>query len=120
MRPEFVIDYPVALNADGFLKFNKSDDNSLINDNMELINARHKLINEKIPLFIKSLENLDNLPVDSWSFTKDIHSAGINIRYIGLIAENAKLPHICNLCMIEMVARTCKKIYRHEMFSVIS
>lgn len=24
------------------------------------------------------------------------------------------------MCLIEMVARTCKTIYRHEMFSLIS
>ena len=70
--------------------------------------------------FIKSLENLDNLPIDSWGFTKDLHAAGINMKYIGLIAENTKAPHLKNICMIEMVARTCKKIYRHEMFSLIS
>ena len=91
-----------------------------MNDNMELIDARHRLLTEKIPLFIKNFENLDNLPIDSWGFTKDLHAAGINVKYIGLIVENSKVPHLKNMCMIEMVARTCKVIYRHEMFSLIS
>jgi hypothetical protein len=39
-----------------------------------------------------------------------MHAHGINIRHLGLLAQETKLPHVRHLMLCEMIARTAKDI----------
>ena len=41
------------------------------------------------------------------------------MRYLGWIASNTTLPHIKEICQIEMIARVCKKILRYHLSEMI-
>lgn len=43
----------------------------------------------------------------------------MNLRYLGWIASNTTLPHIKEICQIEMIARACKKILRFYLAELI-
>jgi hypothetical protein len=60
--------------------------------------------------FINSLDTFFLKPYDSATLTEAFHSYGINMFYLGHIAELTNAPHIRELCMIEMVARIIKKM----------
>jgi hypothetical protein len=60
--------------------------------------------------FINSLDTFFIKPYDSATLTEAFHSYGINMFYLGHIAELTIVPHIRELCMIEMVARIIKKM----------
>ena len=41
------------------------------------------------------------------------------MRYLGWIASNTTLPHIKEICQIEMIARSCKKMLRFHLAEMI-
>ena len=47
-----------------------------------------------IPQFVEKLDNLDILIIDSISVTQALQANGVNIRYIGKIANLTTLPYI--------------------------
>lgn len=66
--------------------------------------------NEKhIYYFTKSLDNLYHIPLDSEQLTEVFHSNGINMFCLGKVAELTSVPHVRELCVIEMIARICKR-----------
>jgi hypothetical protein len=67
----------------------------------------------------KELDVLDVLPLDSESLTHEMHSRGINMRYLGVIADMTKLPHVRDMVVVEMIARCCKKILRRTQRKVL-
>jgi hypothetical protein len=48
--------------------------------------------------------------LDSTSITVKMHSCGVNIRYLGKVAERCELPHVREALVVEMLARTSKKV----------
>lgn len=62
-----------------------------------------------LPKFIQDLCTLEVSPMDGQTLTEAIHSHGINVRYIGKVAEGTKhLPHLWDLCTNEIVVRSAK------------
>ena len=61
-----------------------------------------------IPNLVKSFGNGENVPTDSESISDIFHSQGLNVRYIGKVAnqiEKDKLPHIKSILERSMVTR---------------
>ena len=52
-------------------------------NNIEAAAASQYLYKVVIPNFVKELDNLDIIPIDSQTLTKEMHIRGINMRYIG-------------------------------------
>ena len=78
--------------------------------------ASEALRTHVIPRFVSECKSLEPLPLDGLTLTEAMHSSGINMRYLGMIAEQTKsLPHIQQLCICEMVARCAK----HELRSLL-
>ena len=50
---------------------------------------------------------------------KIFHSYGINMRYLCWIASNTTMPHIKEICQVEMIARSCKKMLRFYLAEMI-
>ncbi|KAE9459801.1 hypothetical protein C3L33_08262, partial [Rhododendron williamsianum] len=66
-----------------------------------------------LPKFIQDLCTLEVSPMDGQTLTEALHAHGINIRYIGKVAEGTKhLPHLWDLCSNEIVVRSAKHVLK--------
>lgn len=61
---------------------------------------------------MKDLEKLKVIPADSENLSQTFHSYGVNMRHLGKVTEKTGLPHIKEICIVEMAARSSKKILR--------
>lgn len=59
------------------------------------------------------------MPIDTESLTSMMHEYGINMRYLSFIACMTTVPHIRQLCITEMLGRTCKNILNEQMAEAI-
>ena len=102
------------------------DDAGSEQDDLEVAKANKYLKEFLLPAFLKNLEDLNEIPIDSISLTQVplqiiqyFHSEGINMRYLGWVASNTNYADIKNICQNEMIARACKKILRQHMSEFI-
>lgn len=66
-----------------------------------------------LPKFIQDICTLEVSPMDGQTLTEALHAHGINVRYIGKVAEKTKhLPHLFDLCSNEIVVRSAKHILK--------
>nr|XP_011462553.1 PREDICTED: clustered mitochondria protein [Fragaria vesca subsp. vesca] len=66
-----------------------------------------------LPKFIQDLCTLEVSPMDGQTLTEALHAHGINVRYIGKVAEGTRhLPHLWDLCSNEIVVRSAKHILK--------
>ncbi|XP_023527346.1 clustered mitochondria protein-like isoform X2 [Cucurbita pepo subsp. pepo] len=66
-----------------------------------------------LPKFIQDLCTLEVSPMDGQTLTEALHAQGINVRYIGKVAEGTKhLPHLWDLCSNEIAVRSAKHILK--------
>ncbi|KAF2618225.1 hypothetical protein F2Q68_00041355 [Brassica cretica] len=71
------------------------------------------LVDVVLPKFIADLCALEVSPMDGQTLTEALHSHGVNVRYIGRIANGVKhLPHLWNLCLNEITVRSAKHILK--------
>eukprot|EP00218_Dolichomastix_sp_CCMP3274_P016756 CAMPEP_0170132460 /NCGR_PEP_ID=MMETSP0033_2-20121228/284_1 /TAXON_ID=195969 /ORGANISM="Dolichomastix tenuilepis, Strain CCMP3274" /LENGTH=818 /DNA_ID=CAMNT_0010367823 /DNA_START=36 /DNA_END=2489 /DNA_ORIENTATION=+ len=71
-----------------------------------------------LPALMDDFASLELAPVDSRTLTDFMHSRGINMRKLGRVqasADEAGMPHIRDLCMVEAVARSLKRVLRAVM-----
>jgi hypothetical protein len=79
------------------------------------MHAAKYLRDTHIPAFVRKLDDLTILPIDSKSFTEELHAHGINVRHIGLVSKLTRLPYVRDLCYTEMIARACKAIFHSRL-----
>lgn len=66
-----------------------------------------------LPKFIQDLCSLEVSPMDGQTLTEALHAHGINVRYIGKVADGTKhLPHLWDLCSNEIVVRSAKHLLK--------
>ncbi|KAL0410704.1 UNVERIFIED_CONTAM: Clustered mitochondria protein [Sesamum latifolium] len=66
-----------------------------------------------LPKFIHDLSTLEVSPMDGQTLTEALHAHGINVRYIGKVAEGTRhMPHIWDLCSSEIIVRSAKHIVK--------
>ncbi|PIN12699.1 hypothetical protein CDL12_14684 [Handroanthus impetiginosus] len=66
-----------------------------------------------LPKFIQDLSTLEVSPMDGQTLTEALHAHGINVRYIGKVAEGTRnMPHLWDLCSNEIVVRSAKHIVK--------
>ncbi|KAG8363575.1 hypothetical protein BUALT_Bualt19G0036700 [Buddleja alternifolia] len=66
-----------------------------------------------LPKFIHDLSTLEVSPMDGQTLTEALHAHGINVRYIGKVAEGIRhMPHLWDLCSNEIVVRSAKHIIK--------
>ncbi len=85
----------------------------------EAIRASRHLVGKVVPDFVKQLNLLDFVPLDSVHLTSLMHQRGINVRYLGIIAEQTLMPHVREMAMCEMVARSCKTLLGERLRALI-
>ncbi|XWS45688.1 hypothetical protein CRYUN_Cryun14cG0001200 [Craigia yunnanensis] len=75
--------------------------------------ASSYLLDVVLPKFIQDLCTLEVSPMDGQTLTEALHAHGINIRYIGKVANGTKhLPHLWDICSNEAVVRSAKHILK--------
>lgn len=69
-----------------------------------------------LPKFIQDLCTLEVSPMDGQTLTEALHAHGINVRYIGKIAEGTKhMPHLYDLCTNEIAIRAAKHLLKDAL-----
>ncbi|XP_030963136.1 clustered mitochondria protein-like [Quercus lobata] len=77
------------------------------------------LTNVVLPKFVQDLCTLEVSPMDGQTLTEALHAHGINVRYIGKVADGTKhLPHLWDLCSNEIVVRSAKHILKDVLRDV--
>ncbi|MCO5608325.1 hypothetical protein L7F22_062531 [Adiantum nelumboides] len=75
--------------------------------------AGRYLLETVLPKFVQDLSSLEVSPMDGQTLTEALHAHGINMRYLGQVANLSKhLPHIWDLCLVEMITRTVKHVLK--------
>jgi tetratricopeptide (TPR) repeat protein len=115
LRPEFIQAYGTKLSPDSFLNLYKPSSE----DDLELINACKYLRGDWINKLVHEIDNLITIPLDSQSLTDLFHSFGVNMRYLGLVAEKSTLSHVKSMIYVEIIARTCKNIFFQDLSEYI-
>jgi len=111
--------FEFALNPDvyaGQVPQTDEEKEQLKKDEAEVRTVCDYLVQTVIPRLIQQLQDGDvGFPLDGESFTSLMHKRGINIRYLGMIAElstgdHPRLVALRNLAVREMVARAFKHV----------
>jgi tetratricopeptide (TPR) repeat protein len=118
LRSELVQSYNTSLSSDSFSSILNKPQNeasgALLDDaepsDVDCGNASRYLRTVRIPEFVAMLDTMTLFPYESHTLTKAMHAHGINLRHLGSVASLTKLPHIKELCVCEMIARTAKDI----------
>ena len=117
LRPEFVKTYidqdqedQVRLGG-GSLTYAYEDEDGM-RDDLNLAKASQNLKYKNIPAFVKYLDELKYVPLNSEHLAKIMKSYGINIRYLGMIFKLTSLPYLRQMLKVEAAAREIKKIFR--------
>ena len=79
-------------------------------NNDKVRNDLKTIFNQKLTNLIIALDSLYLVPYNSETLKLCFHHYGINLHYLGKVAERTTVPHIREMCLIEMFARVCKKI----------
>ena len=79
-------------------------------NNEKIRNDLKKKFNEKFDNLLMAFDSLYLIPYNSETLKICFHYYGINLHYLGKVAEKTTVPHIREICVIEMFARVCKKI----------
>ena len=79
-------------------------------NNEKVKNELKKKFNEKFENLLMAFNSLYLIPYNSETLKICFHYYGINLHYLGKVAERTTVPHIREICVIEMFARVCKKI----------
>ena len=69
-----------------------------------------KKFNQKFENLLMAFDSLYLIPYNSETLKICFHYYGINLHYLGRVAERTTVPHVREICVIEMFARVCKKI----------
>lgn len=104
-RPEFSVNFGSNL---PFLLQNENEEK----DEIKLIHASKYLIESIIPKFVQSLDKLELVPLDIENLSLEMHRAGINNRYLGILYTLTNSPYVKDLVGVSMIARTLKCFIR--------
>ena len=120
LRPEFLVEElkpDLKLSNGAFINPYVSAESDA--DDLNLAKAGRQLQQETIPRLVERLHRLELTPVDSFQISQCFHGQGVNIRFLGHVAQQTRLPHIKEICEVEMIARSCKKLIRQELRELI-
>lgn len=118
LRPEFLKIYEYRLNPDTFDAKSISKKNDQLES--EMTDANKTLKNVMLKKLVAKMDRMEYLPLTSGGFTRIFHDFGVNMRYLGLATKMTRLPHIQEICMAEMVARSSKRLLNRRItFTIV-
>ena len=115
IEPPFTFD--LRLNPDVFTKAKSGDSPEEIAKQEAAVREASQFLQDSIRSLVPELSSsFSSIPLDGEGLTKLLHDRGINMRYLGSVAnevEGSKALKIVRvLCVQEIVARACKHILR--------
>ncbi|KAI8816801.1 translation initiation factor eIF3 subunit 135-domain-containing protein [Fimicolochytrium jonesii] len=119
LRPEFFSIYEHPLTPDAFTMSSGATRRERETNDGEVARAVKHLREVVVPAFVARLDALDVRVVDSRGLVGEMHSAGINVRYLGHIARQSTLPYIRSFAQAEMCARAFKSLFQARMRAAI-
>lgn len=104
----------ILLNPNVLTEFTLSGSQAEIDADEECVRKAGDYLKDVVlPKFVQDLCTLEVSPMDGQTLTEALHAHGINVRYMGKIADMTKhLPHIWDLCAVEIVVRSAKHILK--------
>jgi protein TIF31 len=116
-------DEMISFNVNVFMKYKASTDEAQASKDEDLAReAADHLKNRVIRSYIQDVRRRAIVPIDGWALTESMHGNGINMRYLGMLADmavaldagpvKAVLPSFVPLCETEMVSRSAKHLLR--------
>ncbi|XP_068641085.1 clustered mitochondria protein-like isoform X2 [Aristolochia californica] len=104
----------ILLNPNVFTDFKLGDGpEEIAADEEGVRKASNYLVDVVLPKFVQDLFSLEVSPMDGQTLTEAFHAHGINVRYIGKVADlTCELPHIWDLCVIEIAIRSAKHVIK--------
>lgn len=110
-------DFKFSLNPDAFSGQTPQSDGEKVQleeDEKEVREAGNFLRNHVIPDLLRELSDSDiSFPMDGQSLSRLLHKRGINVRYLGTVASQAKgerLRCLQEICIQDMIARSFKHV----------
>lgn len=97
---------------DRFSPFNKPNLIKCQLEDTEVAEASQKLFKNVLRQMIEDLDNLKLMAISTEQIRNIFHAYGVNLRLLGKVAETSQLPHVKDICISEMIARSTKKILR--------
>ncbi len=109
-RPEFVATYSKPLSSDMFSRFGGADNAQT--HNREGVQATAHLLDVVVPRLAKKLDQTAADALQLAQLTELLHRSGVNMRYLGVVALHATVPHVRRLLTLEALARAAKNALR--------
>ncbi|KAL4461063.1 hypothetical protein ABPG74_016535 [Tetrahymena malaccensis] len=117
LRPEFLSMIQCSLSNGAFLNSNSSVNTD--QDDLLLASACLKLMSDGIKNLVEDLQNMVIQPIGTEQLSYYFHFYGVNMRHLGKVASRSNLPHIKEICITDMIARSSKKIFRAHLAKLI-
>ncbi|KAG9133851.1 hypothetical protein Leryth_017945 [Lithospermum erythrorhizon] len=107
----------ILFNPNVFTEFKLAGSQEEIAADEENVRKASLYLNDVVlPKFIQDLCALEVSPMDGQTLTEALHAHGINIRYIGKVAEGTReLPHLWDLVSNEIVVRSAKHVLKEVL-----
>ena len=84
-------------------------------DAINLLTEISKTIPERVGTLVQEIEGLDRPITNSEELSELLHLAGLNIRYLGIVFDNAKETWLKGILLAEIVARSAKYFLRYDL-----
>ncbi|XP_059147572.1 clustered mitochondria protein homolog isoform X2 [Physella acuta] len=118
-------EFCIAFNPDVFQPHVKhlDPDSETYKKEKELVKmASQHIVSHQIPLMITDFLDHTSSPVDGITLTESMHNRGINVRYLGKVAEcltkYPTLSYVYTIAVSELICRSAKHLYNHFMQGV--
>ncbi|KAM1158105.1 hypothetical protein FF1_028638 [Malus domestica] len=107
----------ILFNPNVFTEFKLAgNEEEIAEDEGNVRKASLYLTDVVLPKFIQDLCTLEVSPMDGQTLTEALHAHGINVRYIGKVADGTRhLPHLWDLCSNEIMVRSAKHILKDAL-----
>ncbi|PIA53471.1 hypothetical protein AQUCO_00900217v1 [Aquilegia coerulea] len=104
----------ILLNPNVLTEFNLAGSQAEVAADEECVRKAGTYLKDVVlPKFVQDLCTLEVSPMDGQTLIEALHAHGINVRYLGKAADMTKhLPHIWDLCAVEIVVRSAKHILK--------
>ncbi|KAG6494254.1 hypothetical protein ZIOFF_049274 [Zingiber officinale] len=109
----------ILLNPNVFTEFILAgNQEEIVADEALVRKASTYLVDIVLPKFVEDLCSLDVSPMDGQTLADTLHAHGINIRYLGKVANMVKhLPHLLDICSLEIIVRSTKHFLKEYPYS---
>lgn len=111
-------EFKLNFNTDVFTSAKQPEGEQTKQDEQTIRDASKFLVDEIVPSIVLDFASYSISPLDGDALTKAMHRRGINMRYLGKLAEliaiskDKRIEHVRQLAIQEMIVRASKRLLR--------